>query len=662
MFAEIILSKVSRGIDKIFHYSIPRELVADIKIGHQVLVPFGRRTDLGYVVGFVEKAEVKNVKDILSIASEHPVFTKEQVELAKWLADYYCSFFLTALRLVMPPGTSQREGRRPKIQGQRPEAKEVKQTQSPMTPTPEQQAALQAIKQALDQSRPEKYLLYGVTGSGKTEVYLQAVAHALAKGKSAIVLVPEISLTPQLVERFQARFGDHIAVLHSHLTQKQRRDEWQRIATGEAKIILGARSAVFAPVKNLGLIVIDEEFETSYKQDKSPRYHAREVAGFLAGQHQAVVILGSATPSVETFYKAEQGEYQKLVLAKRIDDRPLPPVEVIDMRRQGRFLLSKELREELKTTLAKGEQAILFINRRGFYTFVMCRACGNPIECPDCAISLSYHSDSQQVLCNRCDYRAAVPSTCPRCNSSSIAYFGIGTQRIENEVAQVFPQARILRYDTDSVSKRGSHETFFAAFAEHKADVLIGTQMVTKGLDVANVTLVGVVSADTALQLPDFRSAEHTFQLLTQVAGRAGRHHLPGKVIIQTYTPEHYAIKTATGHDYEAFYAQEIKHRQELSYPPFARLISLLISGPEASKVEKIAADLGQFLRKRLAKQVLGPASAVIPRLRGQWRWQILLKGKDLGLLRQAVQETLAKVVVPQEIRVTVDVEPMGLL
>jgi primosomal protein N' (replication factor Y) len=526
----------------------------------------------------------------------------------------------------------------------------------------EQDIALKSIVAALDKKKSEKFLLYGVTGSGKTEVYMQAIARVLQMEKDAIVLVPEISLTPQLVKRFRDRFGDHIAVLHSHLTLKQRNIEWERIAMGRAKIVVGARSALFAPVGDLGIIVIDEEYENSYKQDKNPRYHVREVAFYLAKQHNAVVILGSATPSIETYFAAEQGEIKKLVLSKRIDDRKLPPVEVIDMRHEKRFILSQKLRDELKETISRGEQAILFINRRGFFTFVMCKECGFTLQCPACSISLSYHSGDRKLRCNRCDYSTDAPSLCPQCNSSSITYFGTGTQRIEKEVADTIPGVRIIRYDRDSVSKRGSHEVFFSAFAEKKADVLIGTQMVAKGLDIASVTLVGVVSADTALRLPDFRAAERTFQLLTQVAGRAGRHHLPGKVIIQTYDPENYAIQTATRHDYDDFYNEEIKHRRELNYPPYSKLISLLFSGKDVNKVKKIADDAKSFLSKRINSGILGPAPAVISKLRGDWRYQILLKGEDLDELRNAVCESLEKLVVPMEIKLVVDVEPMSML
>jgi primosomal protein N' (replication factor Y) len=680
MYAEVSLAKTSRGIDKLYHYSVPAELKGVIKVGHQVRVPFGFRKEIGYVVGFVDKPEVSKVKDIIEIISPYPLFSEKSVKLVRWLAGYYCSFFITALRLAMPPGVKKSEVRK-RVKATKPVSKpeagdsaEQRATGidtgigsvtefTGLKLTMEQETALNKIKQAIDQNKLEKFLLYGITGSGKTEIYLQAIAHLLAKGKSSIVMVPEISLTPQLVQRFRDRFQDHIALLHSELTEKQRRAEWERAASGQARIVLGTRSAVFAPVSNLGLIVLDEEYEVTYKSEKSPRYHAREVAIKLAELNNAVVVMGSATPSIETYYKAETGEYQKLVLPKRIDDRPLPPVELIDMRQElknGNFsILSERLREELRQTLERGEQAILFMNRLGYFTFVMCRECGLTIECPRCSVSLVYHSGDFRLHCSRCGYSTDAPVICPRCQSTSIKYFGTGTQRIEDEVAKVFPAARILRYDRNTVAKRGSHEAFFAAFAEGKADVLIGTQMVTKGLDVAKVTLVGAVSADTALNIPDFRSAEHTFQLLTQVAGRAGRHHLPGKVIIQSYNPEHYAIQAAAKHDYEMFYRQELKHRQELDYPPFTKLISLLISGAAQNKVAKVADDIAGFLNRRLSQGILGPAPAAITRLRGDWRYRILLKGGDL---RGAVEETLQKVVVPREINVTIDVDPLSLL
>ncbi|MFH1542284.1 MAG: primosomal protein N' [bacterium] len=525
--------------------------------------------------------------------------------------------------------------------------------------TAEQQQALDAINSS---AAGQTFLLYGVTGSGKTEVYMQAIANVLTKGKSAIVLVPEIALTPQMIERFTARFGEQCAVLHSHLTVKNRREEWEAVASGVKRIVLGARSAVFAPVKDLGIIVIDEEFENSYKQDKSPRYHVREVAEFIVKQHGAVLVLGTATPSIETFYKAEQGAFKKLTLSQRIDNRPLPPVEIIDMRQDKGFILSERLKEELKVTLERKEQAILFINRRGYFTFIMCKDCGKAIECPTCSVSLTYHSEDKHLLCGHCGYSTDSPHICPHCQGSSVQYFGIGTQRIEQEVADYFPQARILRYDSDAVTKRGSHETLFNTFAEGKADILIGTQMVAKGLDVANVTLVGVVAADTALNLPDFRAAERTFQLITQVAGRAGRHHLPGKVIVQTYSPEHFALQTAVKHDYDAFYQAEIKHRQELNYPPYSQLIGIVVSGEARAKVIKVIQDIKTFLDNRQIKGVMGPAPAVIARLRGDWRYRLLLKSSKIQETRNKLQEIMSKIVIPSDVRVVVDVEPISLL
>ncbi|MBN3032558.1 MAG: primosomal protein N' [Candidatus Saganbacteria bacterium] len=675
MFAEVILAKASRGIDKIYHYSVPENLSGRLEIGHQVRAPFGFRKEIGYVVGFVEQAEVSKVKEIEAITSDLPLFTAQAVELARWLADYYGSFFITALRLVMPPGTKGREGK-----GRKPKADSGQQTAgegtnplsalgsrlSAFSLTAEQTNALTQIKKAINEEKPGTFLLYGVTGSGKTEVYLQAIAEVIGRGRSAIVMVPEISLTPQLVERFRGRFGDHIAVLHSEFTAKQRDGEWRRAARGEAVIVLGTRSAAFAPLKNPGLIVLDEEYETTYKSEKSPRYHAREVALKLAELNGAVVILGSATPAVETFYKAGAGEYTRLDLPRRIDDRPLPPVEVVDMRqemKQGNFgVLSRRLKDELERTLSAGEQAILFINRLGFFTFVICRECGYVVECPRCAVSLVYSSSDKRLRCNRCGHTESPPALCPNCRGAAIKYFGSGTQRIEDEVAKLFPAARILRYDRDTTGKRGSHEVFFRTFAAGQADVMIGTQMVTKGLDLASVTLVGIVSADLGLHLPDFHAGEHTFQLLTQVAGRAGRHQLPGKVVLQTYSPDNYIIKAAVNHDYQAFYEQEIEQRRELGYPPFVELVSLLITGADRELAGQAAGELGGLLSQNLPTGVLGPVPAVVPRLRGEWRHQILLKGSDLAVMRRAVEASLGRLTLPRGVRVMVDVEPQDLL
>lgn len=521
--------------------------------------------------------------------------------------------------------------------------------------TEHQEKALELI----NNSPKQTILLYGVTGSGKTEVYLRVIAQVLEKKQSAIALVPEISLTPQLIRRFRDRFCDHIAVLHSGLTIKERDQEWQKAAEGKAQIVLGTRSAIFAPLSNLGLVVLDEEYETTYKQEKNPRYHARDIAEQLG----VTVVLGSATPSIETFYKTQTGIYQMATLPERIDNRPLPPVEIIDMRKEKAWLLSKKLRQEIKETLSRDEKVILFLNRRGYFTSAQCKECGSTVECPKCSVALVYHVAVKKLICGHCGFAAEAQVICPNCQKASISFHGIGTQRIENEVAQVYPQAKIIRLDRDVVVKRGSHEISFAAFAEGDANVLIGTQLVTKGMDVASVTLVGVVSADTSLNLPDFRAAERTFQQLTQVAGRAGRHHLPGKVIVQTFNPDHYAIKFAAHHDYEGFYKEEIKEREELFYPPFSRLINLTILSKDEKKANKLAEDLAKLINLPQGKyQLLGPAPAPIAKIRGQYRYFILLKGENIDLLRGAAGAALKKLVRPLDVRISVDIDPLEML
>ena len=657
MFAEVIIERAAGRIDKYFHYAIPAKLIGKIEVGQQVIVPFGRRREIGYVVGFSETADVKEVKEIFEATPYPPLFGPNQVKLARWLAEYYGAFFISALKLMLPPGGKLRKEEKEVM------SLEAAKAEPPSLPilTEEQKNALTKIEAAMDHGQAERFLLYGITGSGKTEVYLRAIAHTLSKGKGAIVLVPEISLTPQMVQRFNDRYPDKIALLHSGLTSKERYQAWKKVAAGKARIVLGTRSALFAPVKNLGLIVMDEEYEATYKSEKSPRYHVREVAAKLAEISRAIVIMGSATPSLETYYQCEEGQVKKISLTKRIDDRPLPPVEIIDMKESRGRLLSDKLRKELKATLDKGEQAILFINRRGYFTFAICKECGGSIDCPHCSVSLTYHSDRAKLVCGHCGYSTAANLVCPRCHSLSLAFFGVGTQRIEKEVAEVFPAARILRYDRDAVTKRGSHEALFATFASGQADVLIGTQMVAKGLDIAKVTLVGVVAAETMLHLPDFRSAERTFQMITQVAGRAGRHALPGKVIIQTYTPGHYAIQAAAKHDYDSFYRQEIEFRRELNYPPFSRLISLVVSGEE-KEASQAAEEIGRKLKEDAGSVVLGPAPMPISKIRGEWRHHLLIKMAKEPTAQAKVFALLKTIAPTQKVRVTVDVDPMNML
>ncbi|NLT27821.1 MAG: primosomal protein N', partial [Dehalococcoidales bacterium] len=448
--------------------------------------------------------------------------------------------------------------------------------------TAQQEAAFNEIQTSLADNKGDTFLLHGVTGSGKTEVYLQALAEAIKLGKRAIVLVPEISLTPQTIDRFASRFPYRVAVIHSKLSLGEQFDQWHQIQNGQYDVVIGARSAIFAPQPQLGLIVIDEEHEWTYKQDNSPRYHTRDVALKIAELNKATVILGSATPDVSSYYNAKKGKYRLLEMPERVTPKegsPLPRVEIVDLREELKAgntgIFSRLLEYEINNALRKKEQAILFFNRRGTSTFVQCRDCGHVLQCPNCYVSLNYHSDNDFLLCHQCNYKKRTPKKCPACGSPRIKYMGLGTQKLEQETAATFPRARLLRWDSDSTNGKDSHKNILDAFKKREADILIGTQMVAKGLDLPNVTLVGVVIADSGLNLPDFRAGERTFQLISQVAGRAGRGEAGGKVIIQTYMPEHYAIQATINHDYAAFYKQEIDYRKQLKNPPFSKLIKM---------------------------------------------------------------------------------------
>lgn len=543
--------------------------------------------------------------------------------------------------------------------------------------TPDQEKALRVIRKTLEGPGPRKpILLHGVTASGKTEVYIRAIQMVVAEGKQAIVMVPEIALTPQLVARFRSRFGDRLAVLHSALSVGERYDEWMRICRGEVDVVIGVRSAVFAPTPRLGLIVLDEEHENTYKQAEQPAYHARDVAEKRAELTSALLILGSATPSVETYFRAEQGKIQKVTMPVRIGSQTMPTVTVVDMRAElkegNRSIFSRALIRALQDTLRVGQQAILFLNRRGHSTYVFCRECGEPVQCPNCDITLTYHlpfSDnpvSQWLSCHHCGHRQAVPRTCPKCGSVRIRFLGAGTERIEAELRQIFPNVRAVRMDSDTTTRKGSHQAIIEAFEKAEYDVLIGTQMVAKGLDIPNVTLVGVILADTTLNIPDPRSAERTFQLLEQAGGRAGRSDRKGRVIIQTYNPEHYAIQSAVAHDYEAFYRQEIAYRRMLQYPPFVNLIRLVISGKQEGTVAALAQELRRRIKERGVEEaitVVGPCPAPVARLHGQYRYHMLLKGQDLDQMSAAVRQALqAARWNRDELKVAVDVDPRQFL
>jgi len=500
----------------------------------------------------------------------------------------------------------------------------------------EQQKAYEEIVESVEDLRPDTFLLHGVTGSGKTEVYMKLAEDVLEMNKQCLVLVPEISLTPQIVSKFVNRFGEQVAVFHSKLSLGERFDQWKAVQRGELNIVIGARSALFAPCKNLGLIILDEEHDNAYKSDQNPKYRSIEVARKLSGLHQAPVVLGSATPSLETTHHVHAGDYKRIQLKNRFNDQVMPKVEIVDMRQElamgNKTIFSERLFQAIEERLDKKEQVILFLNRKGHSTFVSCRSCGFSLKCPNCEISLTFHKNQGRASCHYCGYSIHVPAKCPSCNSGYFKFFGTGTEKVEELTKLAFPNARVDRLDKQSVSRKGSMEEILDRFDKKETDILIGTQMVTKGLDFEGVTLVGVLSADVLLNLPDFQSGERAFQILTQVAGRAGRGEHPGEVVIQTYTPEHYAVQAACEHDHEGFIKSESSLRASYNYPPYQRLSNILISGTNEYNVTKTAQRLfeplqAEFIKNKLKKaQLLGPNPAIYSKIKGKYRWQILVK------------------------------------
>ncbi len=543
--------------------------------------------------------------------------------------------------------------------------------ESHLTLNADQQVALNAVLAELHARKHKTVLIHGVTGSGKTEVYIQAIQEVIHFGRQAIVLVPEISLTPQTVERFRSRFGE-VAVLHSHLTDAERHWHWQRIAEGKVPVVVGARSAIFAPTPNLGLIVLDEEHESSFKQGSAPRYHARDVAIARASAEDVPLVLGSATPSLESWLRAKEGEYELVEMPRRVFDRPLPRVGTIDLRSDLRRsqtggAISRQLHTAIRESLDGGGQVILLLNRRGFATHIQCPACGHALKCPDCDIALTHHRTEEIALCHYCDYQCPAPTACPECTFAGIRYWGLGTQRLESEIRRRFPDVPLVRMDTDAMQGRGAHQRALDAFRSGKVQILLGTQMIAKGLDFPNVTLVGVINSDTALHFPDFRAAERTFYLVTQVAGRTGRGEKGGRVLVQTYNPDHPAIRAAVRHDYVAFAKGELPIREMLHYPPFSVMIRLVIRGP----VEKVTGEFASHVAGRLssclqehdaAARILGPAPAPFARLRGKYRFQVQVQGADGERLRSAVRAATADLQPPEEVEWIVDVDPLDML
>ena len=532
--------------------------------------------------------------------------------------------------------------------------------------------------------RPPTFLLHGVTGSGKTEVYMQAMADVLENGKSVIVLVPEISLTPQTASRFVGRFGASVALLHSRLSDGERYDQWHRIQKGEADIVIGPRSAIFAPVQKLGMLIIDEEHSDSYKSDTAPRYHARDVAQKRSELANCPVLLGSATPSLESFHRTRNGSYRLLNLPDRVFDRKMPDVHIVDMRNEmkkgNRTIFSGLLRSAIEERLIRREQIILFLNRRGHSTYVFCRTCGYVERCDNCSISLTYHRETQRLVCHHCGSKRPTQKACPQCSSDAIRFFGAGTEAVEQEVHKSYPKARVKRFDADSTARKNAHRQILAEFEQQKIDILIGTQMVSKGLDFPNVTLVGVIAADTALNLPDFRASEQTFSLLTQVAGRSGRADLEGQVVIQTYMPEHYSIEAAQKHDYLDFYAQEVVARDALRYPPFAHVATLLLRGRDEQAVIDAAHTARDQLEiwqtdqepalqvRKVAEtsvEILGPAPAPLSKIEGKFRWHLLLRSTDpekIGHLFRRFTDEPPAIIKSKAVEFVIDIDPTNTL
>ena len=656
------------GLLEIVKYHVKQGIVTvDTAISQQTAIKKVR------MIRMVDDATLRTILE--SIHSN----AKKQAELIRWMIEH-ANETISAKQLMEQTGIQSSVLKAVIDKGaaveelaevyREPDAPQLKDTAIPMRLTDEQTVGLEQITDSFDRGKPETFLLHGVTGSGKTEIYLRAIKHVLEQGKEAIVLVPEISLTPQMTARFKERFGPLVAVMHSGLSSGEKFDEWRKIQRGEVKVVVGARSAVFAPFENIGIIILDEEHESTYKQEDTPRYHARDVAIKRSEFYNCPVILGSATPSLESYARASKGVYTLLTLRRRAKDQELPNVTVIDMREElktgNRSMFSLPLAEAVRTRLERGEQTVLFLNKRGFSSFVLCRDCGTVVECPNCDISLTYHRANERLKCHYCGHEERVPLVCPECESEHIRFFGTGTQKAQEEIAKLFPEARVIRMDVDTTRQKGSHERLLRQFSEGKADILLGTQMIAKGLDFPNITLVGVLAADTTLHLADFRAAEKTFQLMTQVSGRAGRHELAGEVFIQTYSPEHYAIELSKAQHYEPFYEMEMAARRQFGYPPFYFVTLIQFTHEDLLKVADYAEKGTRFLKGNLSRDtvVIGPTASAISRVNNRYRYQCLIKYKKEPKLTETLQQLIKFYRtdwIKSGLTMTVDMEPASI-
>lgn len=729
MLAGVIINKKTAALNSVFHYIVPNGL--NVRLGQLVEVEFGRSTVEAVVIELVDATDVppEKLKEIKRLINPEPLFGQDLLTLSQFVADYYLTSRAAVLQAMLPSGMML-TGKMPRAktvrivkllrpdfaargakqrqvlsvlreQEEMPADRLLQQVEASLTTlkslaeqgvvaifeeeiwegedrqppadkpqlSADQQEALRRIYDDIEgENRP--VLLHGVTGSGKTEVYLRLAEHFRAIGKQSIILVPEIALTPQTVRVFQRRFGGGVAVLHSGLTPAERRQAWLGIAAGHYDLIIGARSAIFAPAPNLGLIVIDEEHESSYKQDNAPRFHTRTVAEERCRLTGATLVLGSATPDVETYYKAQRGEYLLLEMPNRVGGQNLAPVKIVDMSREFRSannsVFSYELRRKLVENYRAGKQSLLFLNRRGYESFVSCRACGYVVECPHCSVAMAYHLGDELLKCHYCGQTVRLPRACPKCGSSAIRFFGAGTQKIAEAARQLLPEARIARLDRDVAAKRGSVEQIYKAMLADEIDILVGTQMIAKGLDFPNLTLVGVVAADQALNMPDYKSGERAFQLTTQVAGRAGRHQ-KGEVIIQTYQPESDILRAAAQSDYRAFYEQELARRELAGYPPFSAMIRVVISAVSldmATAVGRRLADNMRVAARALAYtdevQWFGPRPCPKEKIKDRYRLQIMLKGADLSKLQEVCRRAVPDVRLPKDCNLAIDVEPQS--
>lgn len=647
-------------LDRTFTY-LPDD-AGSARPGVRVMAPFGKRELLGYVVAAVDSLPAglseSSLKRVRRIVDAEPLFGMEEVTLARWMAGFYVCGIGEALAAMIPSGRRESSASSLIDEDAVPSAKAL-------TLSAEQEAALQAVCSPRQAGRKPFHYLYGITGSGKTEVFLRAAERLIADGKSVIYLVPEIALTHQVVDAVVARFGPVSAALHSGMTPSARLAEWTRIRRGEARVVVGPRSAVFAPVRDLGLIVIDEEHDGSYKSGNSPRYHARQVALKRCVSSDARLVMGSATPSAEAWKLMADGTFSRFDLSRRLSGGAPPEIRIVDLS-SSETCLSPQLRDEIRATAAAGRQSILFLNRRGFSYFYRCRSCGYELKCKRCSVSLTFHKSRGRALCHYCGYSLAIPNACPQCGSLDTGFAGFGTEMIEEEVARTFPDLRVRRIDADTVGKKGLLRETLDVFRAGGIDVLLGTQMVAKGLNFPGVRLVGVVLADTGLHLPDFRAAERTFSLIVQVAGRAGRYFPDGRVIVQTYRPEEPSIRFACSLDIEGFYRYELEQRRLLGFPPYARLIRVVFRSKDALKAEAASAELGRGLARSLPSgtELLGPALCPIETIAGNARRQLILRGEDLGSIHAVLRGALTRYgerPVPG-VYLEIDVDPVSLL